>query len=103
MAAMEDTGSRAARSTASAESWVNVANPHSSGGKVETNNGRTTFILPPCGFVSSFSTVLPFRRKCVRGIRDRWLRVATRLRKPPSPDSGRHFKNDQDAGQNGRN
>ena len=32
LAANEDTGSRAARSTASAESLVNVASPHSSGG-----------------------------------------------------------------------
>src|SRR5688572_32162693 len=40
IAANEETGSRAATSTASAESLVNVASPHSSGGYVDRKRGR---------------------------------------------------------------
>src|SRR5438105_3264640 len=40
MAMTEEIGSGATRSTASAESRVNVASPHSSGGKVARNSGR---------------------------------------------------------------
>ena len=51
----EDTGSPAAMSTASAESLVKVASPHSSGGYVDTKRGQTVlmdhllryFQLPP--------------------------------------------------------
>src|SRR5262249_39467477 len=44
MAAADEMGDRAARSTASAVSLVNVASPHSSGGYVEIKRGRTACI-----------------------------------------------------------
>ena len=51
MAATEDTGSGAAKSTASAESRVNVAKPHASGGNVDRKRGRPVFTRHLLGFL----------------------------------------------------